>query len=436
MPASDYQYWLGKETADLKWVGKRGIIRKDADDKATGKAVYGRDVKLPGMLYGRILASPYAHAKIKSMDTSEAEKLPGVRAVLRYDDPLVPQRMWTSWDEDTRNYISTRSYATPMSVVGQEAFYEGEPMGVAVAADDWDIADEAMGLIKIEWEVKSFVIDYEKALEPGAPIAYDFMTSYDPMVVYNTRYNMSATPDDEKFEYKPGWEGKENANNIKLQEKYWLTGTDINKGFSQADKTLEFTFKRTENRAFSPEIPNTTAMWTDNGSVELWVPFQDTAHKILGIYGMMLNLPTDKFHIHTPYAGGSFGGWTIYLAPQHAMVPVAALLAKKASAPVKVCLKRHDSSYSEMDEGTYYVKVGYKNDGTITAVQTDGKFAQMADMGSMLPTTAGIDHMLTASRIPNLETTAVTAFVNKQGASAHRCEQQRLLSLSSRYIRG
>ena len=76
MPASDYQYWLGKETADLKAVGKRGIIRRDADDKATGKAIYGRDVQLPGMLYARIMMCPYAHAKIKSLDTSAAEKLP------------------------------------------------------------------------------------------------------------------------------------------------------------------------------------------------------------------------------------------------------------------------------------------------------------------------------------------------------------------------
>jgi CO/xanthine dehydrogenase Mo-binding subunit len=87
MAVSDYQYWLGKETEDLKYVGKRGIVRRDADDKATGKAVYGRDVKLPGMLYARVLMCPYPHAKIKSLDTSAAEALPGVRAVLRYDDP-------------------------------------------------------------------------------------------------------------------------------------------------------------------------------------------------------------------------------------------------------------------------------------------------------------------------------------------------------------
>jgi len=340
MPASDYKYWLGKEKEDLKWVGKRGIIREDADDKATGRAVYGRDIKLNGMLYARVMMCPYAHAKIKSLDTSAAEALPGVRAVLRYDDPTVPQRMFNPWDDDIKNFISTRSYSMPMAVLGQEGFFEGAPVGVAIAADDLDIADEAMDLVKVEWEVKDFVIDYEKALEPGAPIVYDYLEKYDPNEVYNTRYAISCTFDDEKFEYTPGWEGKENANNVKAQIKYTMTGTDMEAGFAEADEIFEFTFKRTENRAFSPEIPNATANWTDDGNLQLWFPYQDGAHKVLDIFSVMLGLDKNKFEIITPYGGGSFGGWSIHLNPLHAMGPIAGLLAKKANKAVKVYLHR------------------------------------------------------------------------------------------------
>jgi xanthine dehydrogenase molybdenum-binding subunit len=425
MAVSDYQYWMGKEKEDLKWVGKRGLIRLDADDKATGKAVFGRDVNMPGMLYARVLASPYAHARIKSMDTSAAEALPGVRAVLRYDDPEVPKRVFQSWDPEFVYVITTRSYSLPTWVLGQEAFFEGAPVGVAIAADDPDIVDEAMELVKIEWEVKPFVIDYEKALEPGAPIAYDYLEAYDAAtMMYNARYPMSCTADDEQFEYTPGWEGKENANNIKEQCKYTLHGTDMEAGFAAADQTMEFTFKRTDNQAFSPEVPSCTAKWNDDGCLEIWFAIQDSAHKILDVYATMLNLPKTKFQIHTPYAGGSFGGWSIYMYPQHSILPVSALLAKKTNSPVKLLMKRHDASFSEMDEGKYTTKVGFKNDGTITAVETTGVYAQMADMGSMIPDTAGPGHLMTASGIPTLHGIATVAFLNKHGASAHRCEQQ------------
>ena len=424
MPASDYKYWLGKEKEDFKWVGKRGIMRRDADDKATGKAMYGRDVNLPGMLYARVLPSPYAAARIKSMDTSAAEALPGVRAVLRYDDPEVNKRIFQAWDPDLAYIVTTRSYSLPTTVLGDTAYFEGAPVGVAIAADNMDIVDEALELVNIEWEVKPFVIGYEEAFEPNAPHVYDYMDSYEPTWVYNNRYNISCTPENEEFEYTPGWEGKENADNVKAQVFYNMPHSDMEAGFAAADNIMEFTFKRTDNQAFSPESPSTTARWIDDGSLEIWQPFQDSAHKILGVYSLMLGLPLEKFHIHTPYGGGSFGGWTIYLYPQHSILPIAALLSKKANAPVKMIMKRQDASFSEMDEGKYTAKVGYNNDGTITAVETTGIFAQMADMGSMLPDTAGPGHFITASGIPNLHGMSTTLFVNKHGASAHRCEQQ------------
>jgi CO/xanthine dehydrogenase Mo-binding subunit len=187
MAASDYAFWLGKEKSDLKAIGKRGVIRRDADDKATGKAKYGRDFKLPGMLYARALASPYAHARIKSKDTSSAEKLPGVRAVLRYDDPEVPRRIYTP-GPGFYSLLQFPAVSMPFYVLGDEALFAGAPVGVAIAADELDIADEALELVKVEWEELSFVIDVEAAAKSDAPLAYEFIENWDPTVIYPSVY--------------------------------------------------------------------------------------------------------------------------------------------------------------------------------------------------------------------------------------------------------
>ncbi len=424
MPASDYTYWLGKEKEDLKWIGKRGLHRLDADDKATGKAIFGRDVKLPGMLYARIMMSPYARAKIKSMDTSEAEKLPGVRAVLRYDDPIIPKRIFNPWDPDIGFTAGQATpYAKPMYILGPEAFFEGAPLGVAIAADDLDIVDEAMELVKVEWEVLPFNIDYEKALDPGTPIVYDYMTEWDPNWLFGFRYAISSSYADEEFTLEPGWSGAENASNMVNKSTGYLPGTDLEAGFAEADKTIEFTFKRTESKAVSPEILSTIAQWTDNGMLEIFQHSQDGIKKMFDVYALMMDMPKNRFLHHNGYAGGSFGGQTLYLNCFHCQLPIAAFLAKKTGAPVKVLYKRQDNQFGEMDEGKHHAKVGFKNDGTITAVQTEGLFAQCGDL-RLITDTFGVGHLLSCTKIPNLEGTGTTVNVNKHAFGAHRCEQQ------------
>jgi CO/xanthine dehydrogenase Mo-binding subunit len=143
-----------------KSIGKRGVRRTDGYEKATGSAKYTLDVKLPGMLYGRFLTSPYPHAKIVSMDTSETEKLPGVRYVLRYDDPELP--------EGVSLHGHAMNSVPPLSTI---AYFQGEEMGAFVVADSEEIAENALKSIRLEWGQRPFVLDVEKALEPGAPLS-------------------------------------------------------------------------------------------------------------------------------------------------------------------------------------------------------------------------------------------------------------------------
>ena len=139
-------------------LGKRGQRRLDGLRKASGTAMYTRDFVLPGMLYMRIYTSPYPNARIVKMDTSRAEALVGVRAVLRYDDPEIYNRR-----------IPTL-HGGEEDILAQYCYFEGQQMGAAVVADTEDIANEALQLIDIEWETRPFYLEPKEALAEGAQL--------------------------------------------------------------------------------------------------------------------------------------------------------------------------------------------------------------------------------------------------------------------------
>jgi xanthine dehydrogenase molybdenum-binding subunit len=142
----DMSYQLDIQPPEnAQYIGKRGMRRKDGYDKVSGFGLYSRDIKLPGMLYAKQLMSPYAHATIKSMDTSKAEAFPGVRAVFRYDDP------------DNKG---TLPGASPVGVVS--ASY---PVAVVVVADSVEIVDNALKLVEIEWEQLPVEVDWDVAMQ-------------------------------------------------------------------------------------------------------------------------------------------------------------------------------------------------------------------------------------------------------------------------------
>jgi len=364
-------------------IGKRGIRRLDGYEKATGAAKYTRDVQLIDMLCAKILDSPYPHARIKKMDTSKAETLPGVRAIVRYDDLEVKGVLLTgSYFGRSRDpAIAGGAGIKPICpLLGDEAWYEGQPLGVVVAADDEDIAKEALRLIDIEWEELPFVLDQEEALKPGAPIL------------------------------------RPNAENNILPSSATIKRGDVEKGFKEADKIIEFKARRNAHLWAGAEPTSVVAAW--RGEVlQIWVHQQRPYHARMKL-AEFLNIPQNKITMYSLYQGGSFGERCNPGAySENGINILATMLAKKTGKPVKLLYDRRENFWGESgDIMVSYFKVGAKKDGTITAVQMKNVFA--VDM-----CTNGVDHFIENTKIPNLLVEDLVVDVNKGPAWWCRCEQ-------------
>ena len=355
-------------------IGKRGLRRIDGYEKASGKATYTMDVQLPGMLYMRFLTSSYPHAEIKSMDTSKAGALPGVRAILRYDDPELPR------ESDLGGHAPSS-----VPVLPRVAHFQGEEVGAAVAADSEAIAEEALRLIDVEWKQRPFLLDGEEALQPDAPLA-----------------NPEEHPDGNYF----------NQGMLDIHEL-----GDVERGFSEADIILEFKSRRRQHTWIGPERPCGVFKW--NGEYpEVWVKQQRPQIAKRVVSSWFGGIPMNKITVHAPYQGASFGGWS--------QIPwnfgghyCAALLAKRTGSPVKWIFTRREDFYGgETDEGVYYYKVGAKKDGTITAVKVRGV------MSNMIYSIFGVaKHFIENTKIPNVYGKTEAVQVNKGLNVPTRCEQ-------------
>src|SRR3954452_24846865 len=194
-----------------KWVGTRPI-RPDGVPKVTGKAMYAADYTMPGSIVGRILRSPHAHARIRSIDTSKAAALPGVKAVMTGKDLpdhkfeyIGPERVAVNFWHVTRNILAR-----------EKALYEGHAIA-GVAATSAAIAEEALGLIQIDYEVLPHVIDVDEAMAPDAPLLFEDMITRGIEPAPTKPSNISK-----RLEFKTG---------------------DIDAGFAQADVVIEKEFK-------------------------------------------------------------------------------------------------------------------------------------------------------------------------------------------------
>ena len=310
---------MAQAPKEFSIVGKR-IPRIDAYERVTGQAHYTGDIQLPGMLYARVLRSNVPHAKIVSIDTSKAEKLPGVKAVINHENAKVP---WSSGGHTHQRFI----FNNPVRFVGDAV--------AAVAATDRHIAEDALKLIEIKYEKIPHVLDPNEALKPDAP-------------KISTSGNLSV--------------GK-GAFSAPIEESWG----DLEKGFKEADQTFEDTYitKHTNNAQLERRV--SIAKW-DAGKLTVYASTQGVSNARTDI-AKDFGLPLSRVRVVSKYMGGGFGNKNQAQDYDY----MAAVLAKVTNQPVKLEFTREDDyigMHGRWPSEQHY-KIGVKKDGTITAVQLD-----------------------------------------------------------------
>ncbi len=369
-------------TNGYKVIGTRPI-RHDGVDKVTGRALYGADIRLTGMLHGKILRSPHAHARIKNIDTSKAEALPGVKAVATAADlPQVADKI-----ADLGEAIVNLRDASNNVLAYGKVLYKGHAVA-GVAATNPHIAEEALGLIDVSYEVLPHVTGVREAMKDDAPILHEDMKMTEMGEETDKISNIAS-----HFQHKQG---------------------DPEKGFSEADVVIEREFDTATVHQGYIEPHNATAVWNEEGHLTIYTSTQG-AFAVRDQLVEILQIPVSKVKIVPMEIGGGFGGKiSVYTDP------VAAVLSKKSGHPVKTTMDR-----DEVFEGTgptpgsyLKIKMGATNDGRIIAATAYMAYEAGAYPGS--PVGAGAGCILTPYNIPNVQIDGYDVCVNKPKTNAYR----------------
>ncbi|MCH7606747.1 MAG: xanthine dehydrogenase family protein molybdopterin-binding subunit, partial [Chloroflexi bacterium] len=367
---------------EYRVVGKRPI-RPDGVDKVTGRARYGADIYLTGLLHGHVLRSPHAHARIKSIDTSRAEAHPGVRAVVTAKDlPFAG----LSKEELGGDYRRVK-FASDHVLASDKVLFKGHPVA-AVAASNPHVAEEAAKLITVEYEELPPVLDVLEAMKDGSTLLHEDLHTSSLGETSEKPSNVAA-----HLRYEKG---------------------DVAQGFSEADIVVEREFRTASVHQGYIEPHNGTAFWNSDGQLDIWTSTQG-AFAVRAVVADVLRHPVSKVKVTPMEIGGGFGGKiTAYLDP------VAALLSKKSGAPVKILMSRTEVfEASGPAPGSWMkVKVGAKRDGTITAVQAEMAFDAGAYPGS--PVMQGMTCAFGCYDVPNGLVDGYDVVVNKPKTAAYR----------------
>ena len=389
----DYKPNMVLSTQEYKVVGTRPI-RPDGADKVTGKARYGADINLPGMLYGKVLRSPHAHARIKSINTSKAEAHPGVHAVITSADLQKPSGRASELAEGAM--VNYRFLSNNVLAEGK-VLYKGHAIA-AVAADTSHIAEEAVKLIEVEYEVLPPVMTADEAMKPDAPLLHERLAAMNTASiraggVLDDNDTSRGTNVANHFEFRLG---------------------NLEQGFKDADIIVEKEISTVAVHQGYIEPHCGTAQWHEDGTLTVWSSSQ--GHFMVRDYtARLVGVPVSKVTAIQMEIGGGFGAkLTVY------MEPLAALLAKKAGAPVKVAMNR-----TEVFEATgptsgtkISVKLGATKAGKLTAAAATLIFEAGAFPGSPVP--GGAQCMMSAYDIPNAYIEGYDVVVNRPKTSAYR----------------
>ncbi|MDE0810333.1 MAG: xanthine dehydrogenase family protein molybdopterin-binding subunit [Alphaproteobacteria bacterium] len=371
---------MADEKPDYKWVGTR-TIRPDGHDKVTGRAKFGSDFSLSGMIHGRVLRSPHAHAVIKSIDTSAAEALTGVRAVITSKDfkdqpsEMIPAgEAMVNYKDMTRNIMAR-----------EKALYDGHAVA-AVAATTVEIAEAALELIKVDYEVLPHVIDVDDAMQASAPVLHGDLVPV----------GMDAT----------------GPTNIAKRVEFTLG--DATKGFEAADVVIERSFKTAAVHQGYIEPHAVVAAVAEDGQAQIWCCTQGQ-FMVRTFVAQLLGMPTSSIRVTPSEIGGGFGGKTVVY-----LEPLATLLSKMTGRPVKMTMSREEvfRASGPTSAGSMTFKIGATKAGKITAVEAEIKLLAGAFPGS--PVQPACMCAVAPYDIENVHIVGYDVVVNRPKVAAYR----------------
>ena len=330
-------------TEHFSVVGKR-VPDICALDKVTGKAQFVSDIHLPDMLIAKILHSPHAHALIKNIDTSKAEKLPGVKAIATYKD--APQKLYTGTLMNLQSFSGIEAFGVhDLRVLDRKVRHVGDAVA-AIAAVNEKIAEEAIELIEVDYEPLPAVFNELEAIKPGSPQLHDLVE----------RRKDNGLPGAEKVE-----------NNLALHVSQIPRG-DVEKSLADADFVIEGVGYTTQQKQAPLETFHCIATFDSAGKLTVWTPIQ-LPHLMKRMVSYIFEIPLGNIRIKNEYTGGGFGAGLCLFRE-----PICIILARKTGKPVKLIYSRQEEFTdrpTRTSVGPYILKMGVKKDGTIVA--TDRK---------------------------------------------------------------
>ncbi|MEC9288811.1 MAG: xanthine dehydrogenase family protein molybdopterin-binding subunit [Chloroflexota bacterium] len=374
-------------------VGSRPI-RHDGNDKVTGRARYSADMTLPRLLHGKILRSPHAHARIKAIDPTRALALSGVKAVVTSADFAQPSGKVADLGEGA---MANPKWISNNCMASEKALYKGHAVA-AVAATSLQVAEEALALIDVDYEVLPAVTDIIEAMKDDAPVLHERLANSQ-----NVNIRPGGLRDDDDA-------GK--ATNISNHFVFELG--DAEKGFKEADIIVEREYRTATVHQGYIEPHSATAMWGEDGKLTVWCSSQGH-FQIRDLTSLVLGIPVSQIKVVPMEIGGGFGGKTvIYLEP------VAAALSKKAGRPVKISMARPEVfEATGPTSGSFIrVKIGANKEGMITAADVTMMYEAGGFPGS--PIVQACQCVLTPYEVANGRIEGYDVVVNKPKAAAYR----------------
>ena len=388
----DYKPNMVISTQDYQVVGTRPV-RHDGPDKVMGRARYAADIHLPGMLHAKMLRSPHAHARIRSIDASKALALPGVEAVVTAADlPDISPDLSEQEEGAAVNY----GFYSRNVLAREKALYRGHAIA-AVAAASPHLAEQAMELIEVDYEVLPPVLDADAAMKDDAPALHERLVTL-------------ANP----AQRAGGWGDTDKPTNVSNHFEFRLG--DPEEGFKQADVVVEQEFHTKPVHQGYIEPHSATGQWNSDDSVTIWASSQ--GHFALRDHtARILGLPVSKVKVIPMEIGGGFGGkgqGGCYIEP------VVATLSRKTGRPVKMQMSRIDVFVGTgPTSGTHIrVKLGATNEGKLVAADCTLIYEAGAFPGSPVP--SGCRTMLAPYEIPNSFIEGYDVLTNVQKSAAYR----------------